>query len=168
VAVGAVGDGVGGGVVAAGRGGGAVGGAGWNVGLGAGPVVGCGVGEVSDGAEVAGGDGLEDGTWSPAVGSSTCLGVGDRLGSSTGVGVLWLSDAAGSSGWPTSFVGGEATSAAEGGSTTWLSTTDTPAQATPTAAALAASHIENSISFFMSSVSPFAADVRVKATLNEP
>ena len=48
---------------------------------------------------------------------------------------------------------GKASSPAEGGSTTWLSTTDTPAHATPTAAALAISHIENSMSFFMRPVS---------------
>jgi hypothetical protein len=49
-----------------------------------------------------------------------------------------------------------------------LSTTDTPAHATPTAAALPASHIENSMSFFMLSVSPVAACGKVNATLNEP
>jgi hypothetical protein len=47
----------------------------------------------------------------------------------------------------------EATSRADGSSTTWSSTTDTPAHATPTAAALAASHIRNSRNFFMEPVS---------------
>lgn len=63
---------------------------------------------------------------------------------------------------------GEASPAADGGSTTWLSTTETPAQATPTAAALAASHIENNISFFMDPVLQAANRERVNATLNEP
>jgi hypothetical protein len=40
-------------------------------------------------------------------------------------------------------------STAWGGATTWLSTTDTPAQATRTAAALAEIHIQNNMSFFM-------------------
>lgn len=57
---------------------------------------------------------------------------------------------------------------ADGGATTWLSTTETPAQATPTAAVLATSHIENSRSFFMRPVSQVNVEYRVNATLNEP
>ncbi len=56
----------------------------------------------------------------------------------------------------------------DGGATTWLSTTETPAQATPTAATLAASHIENSMSFFMRSVLQIRFWYRVNATLKEP
>lgn len=48
----------------------------------------------------------------------------------------------------------EAKSAAGGGATIWLSTTETPAHATPTAATLATSQIENRISFLMGRVSP--------------
>jgi hypothetical protein len=57
---------------------------------------------------------------------------------------------------------------ADTGATTWLSTTDTPAQATPTAAVQAASHIEKSMSFFMRPVSRIPFGYRVNATLNEP
>lgn len=57
-------------------------------------------------------------------------------------------------------------SVAEGGSTTWSSTTETPAHATPTAAALAANHIENSRNFLTGAVFPIATATRVKPTLN--
>lgn len=57
-------------------------------------------------------------------------------------------------------------SVAEGGSTICSSTTETPAHATPTAAALAASHIANSRIFLTDAVFPIASPHRVKATLN--
>ena len=57
---------------------------------------------------------------------------------------------------------------AEGGATTWLSTTDTPAQATPTAAVLAATHMANNISFFTVRVFRNRLSMRVKRALNHP
>ena len=88
-------------------------------------------------------------------GSTVAGSVGvDEPGSVTDAEVFWLANGPVCSGAVLS--AGDAIWAADGGSATWLSSTDTPAQATPTAAALAASHIENSISFFMCSLSLFA------------
>jgi hypothetical protein len=60
------------------------------------------------------------------------------------------------------------TSSADGGAMIWLSTTDTPAHATPTAPALAANHIMNNTTLLIQSSSPFALRRRLKMTLNEP
>ena len=151
----------GGGVVGAGVGGGVVGagcvvGAGWLVGAGCvvGAVVGLGVGWIVGFGVGADGVACVDGLESlpsalPGVSAGSFVGVEPgSLAVAGGLSLFSLLGLAASLGV------GEASSAADGGSTTWLSTTDTPAQATPTAAALAVSHIENSISFFMQSVSP--------------
>jgi hypothetical protein len=137
-----------------------------------GAVVGCGVGWFAgaglDGAAVACVARFDAVGWSlPPLGSSIWSAVADELGASRGV-VVAPSVAGRSLTDVVALVVGEVSSVAEGGSTTWLSTTDTPAQATPTAAALPASHIENSMSFFMEPVSLLALDGRVNATLNEP
>ncbi len=81
----------------------------------------------------------------------------------------------GSLAWLSSMLGaraaglvGEVILTAGGGAITWSSTTETPAQAMPTPAALAASHITKSINFFMTPVSPVGPEVQVNHTLNEP
>ena len=167
-------------VVAAGAGGAGAGvvGVGWvdgvvvGAGCAGGAVVGCGVGWLAgaafDGAAVACVAGVDPvGPSLSPLGSSIWLAVGVEVGSWTGVGVT--RPVAGSLLTPVvALVVGEASSATEGGSTTWLSTTDTPAHATPTAAALPASHIQNSMSFVMERVSLLRSDGRVNATLNEP
>lgn len=60
------------------------------------------------------------------------------------------------------------TSSAAGGAMIWLSTTDTPAHATPTAPALAANHIMNNTTLLIQSLSPFVLHRHLNTTLNEP
>ncbi len=126
----------------------------------------CDVDELFEGVVAPGVKRVDEGTWLPVVDTSPWLSVVDDPRSASDVVVLELLGGVSS---PDSALSlGEAKSAADGGSTTWLSTTETPAHATPTAPTLATSHIENSISFFIASVSPKASLLKVNATLNEP
>jgi len=67
-----------------------------------------------------------------------------------------------------SFCPSGANSTADGGLTAWSSTTETPAQATPIAAVLAANHITTRASFFTVPVSRWDTPNYPKPTINHP